>query len=139
MNAHTDSELETFRLLQTLIQVSQGSKNSQPSSYCSLRIVFMGVGIAEIDEQTVTKQLGDMPIVALNNVGTYPLIGTHHVTPVFRVELRCELRRVHQVAEHHGELAAFSVGKMWDVSSSGGRDIRHRWSLGRVVVLGRTL
>src|SRR6516164_6509586 len=65
--------------------------------------------IAKVDQETITEQLGDMPIVALDHGGTHPLIGPHHVPPVFRVEVRGELRRVHQVAEHHGELAAFSV------------------------------
>src|SRR5215468_6196835 len=113
MNANADSELDTLRLLQTSIEVSHGSKNSQTSSDSPLCIIFMGVGIAEIDEQTVTEQLGDMPIVALNHVGTHPLIGTHHVPPVFRVELRGKLRRVHQVAEHHRELAAFGFWWKW--------------------------
>src|SRR5215467_6955148 len=49
MDTHTDSELDTFLLLKTGIEVSHGSKNSQTSPYCSLRIVFMGLRIAEID------------------------------------------------------------------------------------------
>src|SRR5262245_30351890 len=48
-----------------------------------------------------------MPIVALDNFSTDPLVCTDHVTPVFRVELAGKLGRVHQIAKHHGELAAF--------------------------------
>ena len=55
----------------------------------------MCLGIAEVDEQSVTKQLSDMPIVALDNFGTHPLICTHHVTPVFRVELAGQFGGVH--------------------------------------------
>src|SRR5215471_18140650 len=48
-----------------------------------------------------------MPIVALDNVGTHPLICTHYVTPVFWVELAGKTSGVHQITEHHRELTAF--------------------------------
>ena len=69
----------------------------------------MGVGIAKVHEEPITEQLGDMPIIALNDFGTDPLICTHHVPLVFRVELGGEFGGIHQVTEHHGELAAFGV------------------------------
>jgi hypothetical protein len=74
-----------------------------------LGIIFMGLRVAKIDEETIPEELGDMPIVALNNVGTHPLIGTDHIAPVFRIELAGESGRVHEVTEHDGELAAFGV------------------------------
>jgi hypothetical protein len=45
----------------------------------------------------------------LENLGTHLLIGTHHVTPVFGVELAGQFGGVHEITEHHGELTAFSV------------------------------
>src|SRR5215467_13788743 len=105
MDTETDGELDAFGLLESLIQVSQGRDHPQPSTYRPLCVIFMGLGVAKIDEKPISEQLGDMPLVALNNGSTCRLIGTHHVTPVFRVELRCQLRRCHQVAEHHRELA----------------------------------
>ena len=87
MYPDTESELDTFGLLQTCIQVSQSRKHSQTSPYCSLGIILMREGIAKIDEESIPEQLGDMPIVALDNVGTHPLIGTDHVPVLFRVEL----------------------------------------------------
>src|SRR5215475_9575144 len=50
-----------------------------------------------------------MPIVALDNFRTHPLICTHHVTPVFRVELRRQLGGINQITEHDRELPTFSV------------------------------
>src|SRR6266567_4741960 len=111
MNPDTDGELETFGLLQLLIQVAHSSEDTQGSSYSPMRIVFMGLGIAEVHEQTVTEQLGDMSIVALDNFGTHPLIRTDHVTPVFWVELRGQFCGVHEVTEEDRELAAFSFGR----------------------------
>jgi hypothetical protein len=77
--------------------------------YRSLCVILMGMGIAEVHQETITEELGDMSIVALDNVGTHPLICTHHVTPVFRVELRRQFRGIDQVAEHDGELTTFGV------------------------------
>ena len=35
------------------MEVSHGSKNTQPSSYRSLGIIFMCLGIAKIDQETI--------------------------------------------------------------------------------------
>src|SRR2546425_1281733 len=111
MNSNADSKLDTFILLQTAIEVSHSSNNSQTSPYCSLGVIFMGLGIAEVDQETIAKVLGDMPIEALNNFRTHLLICPYHVTPVFRVELGCQLRRFHQITENHGQLPSFRVGR----------------------------
>src|SRR5262245_37840197 len=100
MNPDTDGELETFGLLQLLIQVTHSSEDTQPSPYCTLGVIVMGLGVvAEIHEQPVTEQLGDMPIVALDNVGTHPLICPYHVPVLFGVELAGQHRGVHEVTE----------------------------------------
>src|SRR5262252_3407325 len=85
----------------------------QSRPYCALGIILMGLGVAEVHQETITQELGDMPIVALDNFGTHPLICTHHVTPVFRVELAGQLGGIDQVAEHHRELSTFSFGYLW--------------------------
>src|SRR5215471_4443220 len=126
MNPYTDGELDTFLLLQTGIEVSHGSKNSQTSSYCSLGVIFVSHRKAEVDQETIAKVLGDMPIVALDDLGTHPLIGTDHVPILFGVELVGESSGVHQVTEHHRELAAFGVryGRgRWRTTRLWGRDL----------------
>ena len=69
----------------------------------------MGVGIAEIDEQTVTEQLGDMSIKALNDFRTSTLVRTDDFAILFGIELGGEFGGIHEVAEHHRELAALGV------------------------------
>src|SRR5262245_60980597 len=71
----------------------------------------MSLRIAEVHKETVTEQLSNMPIVALNNFRTHLLIRPYHVTPVFRVELGGKFGGVHEVAEHHGQLPSFRVGR----------------------------
>src|SRR6266446_7634150 len=123
MYTDTDGELDTFGLLQPLIQVSHNSKNAQTSTYCSLGIVLVSLGIPKVHQETIPEQLGGMSIVALNNFGTHPLIRPYHVPVVFGIELGGEFGGVHQVTEHHRKLAAFSV--------SSGRSSGWRCSLSR--------
>src|SRR5215470_17549215 len=108
MYPYAESKLDTFLLLQTDIAVSHGSKKSQPGTYCSLGVIFMGLGITEVHEKPISEQLGDMPIIALDNFGTHPLICTHYVPVLFGIKLAGEFRGVHQVAKHDGQLTAFS-------------------------------
>jgi hypothetical protein len=84
----------------------------------TLCIILVGYRISKIHEQPIPEQLSDIPIVALNNVGTHPLIGTHNVTVLFGVELRREFGGVHQVTKHHGQLAAFGCCWYGDFLSS---------------------
>ena len=53
MDTDTDGELDTFGLLQPCIQVSHSSEHTQAGPYCSLGIIFMGLGIAKIDEESI--------------------------------------------------------------------------------------
>jgi hypothetical protein len=85
MDAYTESKLETWRVLQTLIQVSHGIEDTQARAYGPMSIIFMGLGIAKIDEQPIPQELGDVPIVTLDNVGTHPLIRTDDVPILFWV------------------------------------------------------
>src|SRR5262245_30394293 len=100
MNPYTESELDTFRLLQPLIQVSQGSENAQPSPYCSVRVIFMCLGVAKVHQESIPEQLGNMPIVALDDFRTASLIGTDHIPVLFGVELAGESSGVHQITKH---------------------------------------
>ena len=69
----------------------------------------MGLGIAEVHQQAIAEVLGNMAVKALDDLGTGGLIGPHHGAEVFRIELTRQRRRVHQVTEQDGELAAFGV------------------------------
>jgi len=137
MDAYPDTELDTLLSLQTGIEVSHGSEETQTRSYCSLGIVFVSLGIPKVHQETVSQELGDMSIKACNDFGTHLLICTHHITPVFRVELAGQLGRVHEVAEHDGELTAFRFGRMrgggWRCAMCGlgvWRSGRLRWLCG---------
>ena len=103
-----DGELDTFGLLQPLIQVSHGIEDTQTCPYCALGVIFMCLGIPKIDEESIPKELSDVSFIASNY--PYRWLGRHERLPVvFRVELGGELGGIDQVSEQHRELTAFSV------------------------------
>ena len=67
----------------------------------------MGLGIPKIHEETIAEELGDVPVIAVNHLGTGGLVRMHHITIVFRIELRCQYSGVGEVDKHHGQLTAF--------------------------------
>jgi hypothetical protein len=94
-------------------------------------IIFMRLRIAKIDQETITEELGDMTVIAVDDVRADLLIRTDHVPILFRVELGGQLRRIDQVAEQHGQLPAFGV---WRMTFS-----RGWFALGRGLFLERRL
>jgi len=78
-----------------------------------LGIIFMCLGIPKVYEESIAQKLSDVTLITLNDFGTHLLVCTHHVTPVFRVELAGEFRGVHEVTEHHRELPTFRFGCVW--------------------------
>ena len=97
----------------------QRRNNLQPRPHGPLRIVFMGDWIPEVDQQAVTQVLGNMPIVPTDHFGAGRLIRTHHLPQLFRVELRGERGRAHEVTEHHCQLATFRLGWVLGVGGWG--------------------
>ena len=75
----------------------------QAGSPGSLRVIFMRLGIAKIDQQAIAQVLGNVPVEALDDLCRGGLVGSYHLTVVFGVQLPGETGRVHQVTEQHGE------------------------------------
>jgi hypothetical protein len=105
----TYCQSDAFVLFKTGIQGSYRLDESQPGADSSLCIVFVCLRIAKIDQEPISKELGDVSLIALDDLGTGSLIGTDHVPILFRVELAGEYGRVHQITKQHGELAAFGL------------------------------
>ena len=72
-------------------------------------IVFVSRRVAKIDQQPIAEILGNMPLVACDDLGRGLLIGAHYGAQVFGVELAGELRGAYQVTEQHRELPAFRL------------------------------
>ena len=109
VDAEPHGELHPVLSRQTGIQGGDGLDNAQARVHRAPGIVFMGRGVAKIDQQAIAEILGDMARVLLDDRGCGLLVGAHHRTQVFRVELARELCGAHQVAEQHGELPSFRL------------------------------
>jgi hypothetical protein len=109
VDAEPYGELDTVLCRQTGIQGGDGLDNTQASVHRTPGLVFMGRGVAKIDQQPIAEVLGNMPLVACNDLSRGLLVGAHHRAQVFGVELAGELRRTHQITEQHRELPPFRL------------------------------
>jgi len=121
MYPDTQSEVDALVLLQTGLQGCHRSEDTQTRAYGSMRVIVVRLGIAKIDEETIAQELGNMSVKTLDDCRTGGVIRTDHVAVVFGIELAGESGGVHYVTEHHGELAAFRLGR----SRGGWRRGRH--------------
>jgi len=69
----------------------------------------MGLRIAKVDQEPVSEVLGNMAVKASDHLSTGLLIGAHHVSEVFGVELTGQDGGVYDIAKQDRELAAFRV------------------------------
>src|SRR4029450_6391951 len=109
VKAEPHGELHTVLCRQAGIQGGNGLDNAQAGVHGTPGIVFMGRGVAKIDQQAIAKVLGDMARIVLVDLGRGFLVGADHRTQVLKVELTGKLRGAHQVAEQHGELPPFRL------------------------------
>jgi hypothetical protein len=87
VDAKPDGELHTVAGLQTRMQPPDSLNEFHARVHRSLRIVFMRLWVAKVDQQTIPEVLGDMPLVALKHPGRRLLIGPYHGPEVFGIEL----------------------------------------------------
>src|SRR5262249_52022662 len=71
----------------------------------------MRLGIAEIDKQTIAKELSDVSFIALDDFSADVLVCPDNLPILFGVELGGELGGIDQVTKHQGQLSSFSVAK----------------------------
>jgi hypothetical protein len=109
VDADPHSQLHTVRCCQTGIQGGDGLDHAQAGVHGTPGLVFMGCGVAKIDQQPVAEILRNIALKSLDDLGTGGLIGPDHRTQVFGVELAGQLGRADEITKQHGELAAFGL------------------------------
>ena len=103
----------------------------------ALGVFFVRGGPAEIGQDAITHVAGDKPVVARDHIAAEGSIRVQQAAQLFGVELFTQRRRTHQVAEHHGELAAFATvrNRIFAERSRSGRRFDRgeqcRWSVAR--------
>src|SRR5262249_12140871 len=115
MDTDPDSYLHPMMLGKVDIEGLHGCHHPQAGLHRPLYVVLMSLRIAKIDQQAVTEILRNIPLKALNHLGTGGLIRPDHLPEVFRIKLTGERGGVYEVAEHDSKLATFRIGKIWSV------------------------
>src|SRR5262249_7212136 len=80
----------------------------QSRPYRALGVVLMGLGIAEVDEDTVAKIFRHKPVKATHGLGDASLISRNDLAQILRVHAGGECGRADEVGEHHRDLATLS-------------------------------
>jgi hypothetical protein len=75
----------------------------------ALRVVFVRLRIAEISQDAVAEILRDVTFVGPDRLRAHALVVVQHLAQVFGIDALGELRRAHQVAEHHAQLPALTA------------------------------
>ena len=109
MDTEPHGELDPVLSRQTGIEGSDGLDNAQAGVHGAPSIVFMGGGVAKIDQQAIPEILGNIPLIAFDDLSRGFLVRTHHGAQVFGVKLAGELCGTHQITEQHRELPPFCV------------------------------
>ena len=131
-DADPHRELDPGRPADCGIQLRHRIDDVETRPHRTLGLVLMGARVAEIDEDAVAHVLRDKAVVAPDRRAAPALIRRDHIAQIFGVHPGGECRRSHQVAKHHGQLAALGLRRR------GGRDRRGQNRRGdRQVALGR--
>jgi hypothetical protein len=87
MDTEAYTQADAVVSFQAGIQCPHRLEDAECGPHSPLRIVFVGLRIAKIDQQTIAKQLGYVPVKAPNDLGADSLIGAYDLAQVFRIEL----------------------------------------------------
>jgi hypothetical protein len=101
-------------------QVIDRLDDGQGGTRGSLRIIFVRLRIAEVDQDTVADVVRDEAIEPRHHAGDAAVVGGDHLAQVLGIEAAAERRRTDKIGEHDGQLAAL-----------GNRRRRHRDALAR--------
>jgi hypothetical protein len=74
------------------LQAAYRSYQFEPRAHGSLGVVFVGLGIPEVDQDPIAHVLRDEASEALHSFGYAFLVGRNHFAEVFRVHA-CRQRR----------------------------------------------
>ena len=64
-------------------------------------------GRAKIHQDAIPEVLGNIAVKPMNHLNTSAMVGLHHVSQVFRVQMRSQRGCIDQVTEQYHEAAAF--------------------------------
>ncbi len=91
----------------------------KPGADGPLSIVLVGLRIAEIDKRSIAHKLGDRAAKAGHSGDAGFLKSAEDVAHFLGIEPGRKRGRTDEVAEHDGQLSAFSIGRSWGAADAG--------------------
>ena len=85
VNPDTHDQLQVFFRLETGIKGVHILKYRQTGPHCSLGVVFVGLGVAEVDQQAIAEVLGYVSVKGGYGSGADLLVAADHVPKYFWV------------------------------------------------------
>ncbi len=113
-DADPHRELDPGRPRDCGIQLRHRIDDVETRPHRTLGLVLMGARVAEIDQDAVAHVLRDKAVVAPDRRTAPALIRRDHIAQIFGVHPGGECGRSHQVAKHHGQLAALGLRRRGD-------------------------
>ncbi len=107
-----DADAHGKRRLQDVVhRTERGNRldDRQCAPHGAFRVVLVRLRIAEIHEDAVAEVLGDVAVVARDDLRARVEIIADDVAQVLRIDARGERGRVDEIAEHHGELTPLAI------------------------------
>jgi hypothetical protein len=92
--------------------------NGEPGPHRPFGIVFMRLGIGEIDQHPIAEILGDKTGEPGDRVCDTAVISAYHFAQILGIEAHRQRRRADQVAEHDRQLAPLGLAGSGDRASS---------------------
>ena len=93
------------------LQTGNGGDGIETCAYRAFGLILERHGPAKISEDAVAEVLGDVSFVPRHLCRHGVLVSRHKLAQIFWIELPRQFRRADKVAEHHGQLASFRIGR----------------------------
>ena len=90
---------------------ADGIDDGEPGADRPLGIVLVRLRVAKINEHAIAHIFGDKAREPGDRVGDTAVVGADQLAQILGIIARRQRRRADQIAEHHGELAAFGIGR----------------------------
>ena len=92
MAPQPNGQRNLMRFRQDGVELSDRLDDAEPRADRALCVIFVGVGVTEIDQQAVAKILRDVTVEAGDHLGACVVVGAYDLAPFFGIELTGQCR-----------------------------------------------
>src|SRR5262245_39301159 len=89
--------------------MEDGTNNGESGSHRPFALILMRLGPAEVGEDTVAPEVGNVPLEAIDLAYHRVLVDANDVSHFLWAEPAAKFGRVNEINEHCGDLPPFSI------------------------------